>query len=243
MQSSATPPVCLASLVQCQPFVSTPMDQSATRSPSERATADERQFGLLRGVMAEALKRQATQLATRWESQARSVALLQQPSTVPPLPHDSASEAAVGLVEALVNALAVDDEESEEAISSGFRFGSDSFDRGISLHHTMKALDLLSSMTLYAVEAELESRADRSRGTAADGLRLARHLQRRAALIALAATRGYTQAYTEALRQRFRHLRHDLRNPLGTITSVLALMDDESVPLDARVNPSFRAMA
>jgi signal transduction histidine kinase len=50
-------------------------------------------------------------------------------------------------------------------------------------------------------------------------------------------------AYSEALRERFRHLRHDLRNPLGTIKSVLALMDDDSVPLEARVNPSFRAMA
>lgn len=51
------------------------------------------------------------------------------------------------------------------------------------------------------------------------------------------------QAYADTLRDRFRHLRHDLRNPLGTIKSVLALMDDDSVPLEARVNPSFRAMA
>jgi signal transduction histidine kinase len=51
------------------------------------------------------------------------------------------------------------------------------------------------------------------------------------------------QAYADALRDRFRHLRHDLRNPLGTIKSVLALMDDDSVPLEARVNPNFRGMA
>jgi K+-sensing histidine kinase KdpD len=51
------------------------------------------------------------------------------------------------------------------------------------------------------------------------------------------------QAYAETLRERFRHLRHDLRNPLGTIKSVLALMDDDSVPLEARVSPNFRAMA
>jgi signal transduction histidine kinase len=51
------------------------------------------------------------------------------------------------------------------------------------------------------------------------------------------------QAYADTLRDRFRHLRHDLRNPLGTIKSVLALMDDDSVPLEARVNPNFRAMA
>jgi len=223
--------------------VSSPTDPSGTRSMSERASASEHQFRLLRVEVADRLKPHATALAARWESQAKSVALLQQPSDRSAPQHSAASEAAIGLVESLINALTVDDEESEEAISSGFRFGSDSFDRGVSLHHTMKALDLLSSMTLYAVESELDAREDLSRGRASDGLRLARHLQRRAALMTLAATRGYTQAYSEALRQRFRHLRHDLRNPLGTITSVLALMDDESVPLEARVNPSFRAMA
>jgi signal transduction histidine kinase len=48
---------------------------------------------------------------------------------------------------------------------------------------------------------------------------------------------------SDSLRNRFRHLRHDLRNPLGTIKSALALMDDESLPVDARQSPRFRAMA
>ena len=78
---------------------------------------------------------------------------------------------------------------------------------------------------------------------AADGVRLSRRFQRRGTLLSLAATRGYMQAYADALRDRFRHLRHDLRNPLGTIKSVLALMEDDSVPLEARVNPTFRGMA
>jgi hypothetical protein len=34
-----------------------------------------------------------------------------------------------------------------------------------------------------------------------------------------------------------------MRNPLGTIKSVLALMDDESVPIESRANPTFRAIA
>jgi signal transduction histidine kinase len=74
-------------------------------------------------------------------------------------------------------------------------------------------------------------------------VRLARRLHRRGALLALAATHGYMHGYSDALRDRFRHLRHDLRTPLGTIKSVLALMDDESVPVEARADPSFRAMA
>jgi hypothetical protein len=97
-------------------------------------------------------------------------------------------------------------------------------------------------MTLYAVETVIDDLAPQDT-TAAQGIRLARQLQRRAAILSLAATRGYTQAYAEALRERFRHLRHDLRNPLGTIKSVLALMDDESVPPDARADPRFQAMA
>jgi signal transduction histidine kinase len=122
------------------------------------------------------------------------------------------------------------------------RFGVAAFTRGVSLHHVMKALDLAMAMTLFAVESTLRQ-VDDGQGSIADGVRLSRRLQRRGALLSLAATRGYMQAYADALRDRFRHLRHDLRNPLGTIKSVLALMDDDTVPFEARVNPSFRAMA
>ena len=72
---------------------------------------------------------------------------------------------------------------------------------------------------------------------------LARRLQHRATLLSLAVIRAHTQAREELLRDRFRQLRHDLRNPLGTIKSVLALMDDESIPIEARANPNFRDIA
>jgi hypothetical protein len=68
-------------------------------------------------------------------------------------------------------------------------------------------------------------------------------VHRSSALLTLTVVRGYTQSDAESLRERFRHLRHDMRNPLGTIRSVLALMDDESVPIESRANPSFRAIA
>jgi signal transduction histidine kinase len=82
-----------------------------------------------------------------------------------------------------------------------------------------------------------------SGGSVADGVWLAQRLQDRGGLLSLAVIRGYAQAQGDTLRDRFRHLRHDLRNPLGTIKSVLALMDDESVPAEARANANFRAMA
>src|SRR5258705_3029085 len=95
-------------------------------------------------------------------------------------------------------------------------------------------------MMLYAIETSLTERSD---ANAAAGIRLSRRLQRATSLLSLAATKGYTQAMGDVMRDRFRHLRHDLRNPLGTIKSVLAMMDDETMPAEARAHPRFRAMA
>jgi signal transduction histidine kinase len=148
-----------------------------------------------------------------------------------------------GVVEALIADFAGGDNASEDLIGHGMRFGGTAFAHGVSIHHVLKALDLLMAMTLFAIESALGQLEDAPATTAADGIRLSRRLQRRSALLALAATRGYMHAYVETLRDRFRHLRHDLRTPLGTIKSVLALMDDDSVPLEARGDPSFRAMA
>ncbi len=148
-----------------------------------------------------------------------------------------------GLVEALITDVPSDEGTSEHAIGHGIRFGGSAFAQGASIHHVLKVLDLLMAMTLFAMESTLGQLDNGPATTAADGVRLSRRLQRRGALLTLAATRGYMHAYVEALRDHFRHLRHDLRTPLGTIKSVLALMDDESVPLEARADPSFRAMA
>jgi signal transduction histidine kinase len=185
------------------------------------------------------LRDQAADLGDRWTRQARPILMLDETD-------DEASQHPVdakGLVEALIGGLAEGDDAVQDTIGQGMQFGSAAFDRGVSLHQVLKALDLLMAMALFAVESTLDRSAGLPETSAADGVRLSRRLQRRGALLSLAATRGYMQAYADALRDRFRHLRHDLRNPLGTIKSVLALMDDESVPLEARVNPNFRGMA
>lgn len=184
------------------------------------------------------LRPRAEDLAERWTAQAGAVLLLDRMDGGNPEPVFDAE----GLVDALIGDFGSGEGIPEGAIGHGLRFGANAFARGVSLHHVMKALDLLAAMTLYALESALE-RSGAPSASAADGVRLARRLQRRGALLSLAATRGYMQAYADTLRDRFRHLRHDLRNPLGTIKSVLALMDDESLPLEARVNPNFRAMA
>lgn len=211
-------------------------DASLPSGAPGRSSTDERSYAAFRAHIGEALRGQTRELADRWEEQARAVALLDRSAS-----GDPEGLGATGLVDALVAALATDADVAEEAVARGLAFGSGAFARQASLHHTMKALDLLLAMTMYACQTAAADLAQP--GGAGHGLRLARQLQERAALLSLAATRGYTQAYADALRERFRHLRHDLRNPLGTIKNVLSLLDDDSVPLDARTNPSFRAMA
>ena len=171
-------------------------------------------------------------------TQAREVLLLDLP---PETDLEPVMEAK-GLVDALIGSAVAGEEIQGSGIAPGLRFGSNVFTHGVTLHCAMKALDLLAALTFRALESALDGSSSPA-GSAADGVRFAQQLHHRVALLSLAVTRGYMQAYADALRDRFRHLRHDLRNPLGTIKSVLALMDDDSVPLEARVNPNFRAMA
>lgn len=185
------------------------------------------------------LREQAAALADRWTGQARVILLLDAAGSTESQQTADTKE----LVEALIGGLADGDGLVQDTIGNGMQFGSAAFDRGVSLHHVLKALDLLMAMTLFAAESTVDQVVDLTETSAGDGIRLSRRLQRRGALLSLAAARGYMQAYADALRDRFRHLRHDLRNPLGTIKSVLALMDDDSVPLEARANPNFRGMA
>jgi signal transduction histidine kinase len=228
----------MASLVHRRRLVTLPSDSPRSADRVEPRTPDVPPGDALHDLVLTLLQPRAADLAERWTAQARAVLLLDRTDGW----HSELMVDAEGLVDALIGGSSGGEGIPERAIGQGLRFGSDAFARGVSLHHVMKSLDLLASMTLYVMESALE-RPDISPASAADGIRLARRLQRRSALLSLAATRGYMQAYADTLRDRFRHLRHDLRNPLGTIKSVLSLMDDDSVPLEARVNPNFRAMA
>jgi signal transduction histidine kinase len=213
------------------------------RSGDEPRRGDEaRTTETLQTALFAALNAQAADIAARWRIQSRKILLLDAPRTDDGVGPSPDANVAQGLVNALVAAFAVGDEESEAAVAAGLQFGVEAFARGASLHHTAKAVDLLLAMVMYAMERAAAS-DEAVRGRVTDGIWLARRLQGRAGLLSLAVIRGYTQAQGDTLRDRFRHLRHDLRNPLGTIKSVLALMDDESVPLEARANANFRAMA
>ena len=228
----------MASLVHGRAGVTLSSDASLSTNRVERPTPDVLPVDVLEGAILSVLRQGADDLGARWAIQARSVLLLDQTDDQEP---EQVTDAE-GLVNALLGDASAGESVPEHSIGLGLRFGASAFARGVSLHHVMKGLDLLTAMTLYAMESAI-GQVEVPTVNAADGIRLSRRLQSRAALLSLAATQGYMQAYAETIREGFRHLRHDLRNPLGTIKSVLALMDDESVPLEARVNPSFRAMA
>lgn len=189
------------------------------------------------------LSARAADLAARWRDQSRKILLLDLPPGDDRAGYVADTDVALGLVNALLATLAIGDEESEAtAVAVGLQFGMEAFTRGASLHHTVRAVDLLVAMIMHAME-KAAPHDEQSGGSVARGIWLARRLHDRAGLLSLAVIRGHTQAQGDTLRDRFRHLRHDLRNPLGTIKSVLALMDDESVPAEARANANFRAMA
>jgi signal transduction histidine kinase len=204
-------------------------DQSSSEAPA---------FTSLRMRVAESLRANAREIAQRWEARARSVALRDATESGV----SGHLSAAVGLVESLASVLASDGAISDDMVARGLAFGAEAFKGGSSLHHTVKALNLLTAMTLYAVESVVEDHTVSSL-TAVDGVRLSRRFQQGSALLGLAVAKGFTHALEDAMRERFRHLRHDLRNPLGTIKSVLALMDDETISPEERSNPRFHAMA
>jgi signal transduction histidine kinase len=215
--------------------VSTEFHAASAQLPDRGAPATPT-LTALRARVATMLREQAPEIAERWETQSRTVALRQPRSEE----RATSTSPAVALITAFAATLSAEGGPSEDLIARGFAFGVDALEVGGSLHHTLKGLDLLLAMVLYAVESIV---GEESGGTVADGIRMSRRLQQASSLLTLAAAKGYTEAMRDTMHDRLRHLRHDLRNPLGTIKSVLAMMDDETMPAEERTHPRFRAMA
>jgi signal transduction histidine kinase len=129
---------------------------------------------------------------------------------------------------------------TDAAARAGHAMGTEAHEHSASLQGMLKELDALTDALLeVAAEAAAAYAGD---AAAREALELARRLTDAASLVRLAATRGYTESVEGELRGRYRAIRHDLRNPLGTIKSAVALLTDESVPLETRLSPRVRAM-
>ncbi len=177
----------------------------------------------------------APALAARWRTDSVRVAP-GAPTLEAETPH---SAEIVRALDALARGIAGDSCWQDDLIRAGWALGAEEYRLGASLHAVVKQIDLLEAMTLYAVETAAS--ADDT-ATAADGIALVRRLQRARSLLSIATVKGFTEGYFDEVRARYRLLRHDLRNPLGTIRTAVSLMEDETIPAEMRANPRFRAM-
>jgi signal transduction histidine kinase len=204
--------------------------------PTRPLAADTPAFAALRSRVATALQSQADGIAARWEAESR-VASLHEPSG---RRRAGALSLSPALVASLAAVLSPDGPTPDSLVALGLAVGSDAFELGGSLHDALGDVDLLTGMMLHVVETSVANETDAS---AADGVRVSRQLQQASSRLTLAVAKGFTQAMAVGMRDRFRQLRHDLRNPLGTIRSVLAIIDDETISVEEREHPRFRAMA
>lgn len=207
-------------------------------------------------LVAEALRRDAKALGNRWEQQARAVApRLHDPTGADALAlaaedaqraadPDAAPSRGERLVLAVADALTDGVGAQQALVRAGWELGASSHGGEQSLHYLLKELNLLSAMVLYACERALgeEEAALALQAPAAEGMLVARRIQRAVSLLTLAASKGFTHDYLTGMRDHYRTLRHDLRNPLGTIRSAITLMEDEAVAPEMRNDPRFRAM-
>ncbi len=129
-----------------------------------------------------------------------------------------------------------------EVMRLGWSAGRAAFAAGLSVQHVVRDADLLLAVVLADVERALDDAPAAEGATAAEAFTVARRLHRATGRYGQAAVSGFVHALLAELRERYRLLRHDLRNPLGTIRSALSLMEDESVPAETRHGPGIRAM-
>jgi signal transduction histidine kinase len=184
--------------------------------------------------LADALAAQCPELAERWRERARTVS----PRTAEPTDARDALRR-TRLCAAVVVSLRGSARARHEVLRAGWELGDAAWSAGASLHHVLRDVDLLSSILLYAAEQAAVEYPDVGAGA---GLAVARQLAAGMSVLVVAASRGYMHAHLVDERRRYRALRHDLRNPLGSIKGAVSLMEDQSVTPELRNDPRFRAM-
>lgn len=200
--------------------------------------------------LAAELLAQSPTLAARWTE--RSTAAAPRPLGGPGPAADAES-----VVRALVASLGKDARWPGEVMRLGWEGGTAAHHAGLAPHHVLTDAELLVAVVLAAAEQAVRQAAvgggngkgaagagvgPLAAATAADGIAAARQIQRAGALYSHAAAASFLHAIVSALRAHYRVLRHDLRNPVGTIRGALSLMEDETVPLESRMGPKVRAM-
>jgi hypothetical protein len=189
----------------------------------------------------EVLIDQSTELAAEWRERAQLAAVCTRKET----DHNAASsldggDGASHLVQALLASSAHNVPAPEPLAGIGLAIGNEAHRHTLPLHLMLRDLDLLSTLLLRA--AESVAAGHEIHGTARDGLIVGRRITDVISRLRLTAIIGYTQAISDELRERYRAIRHDLRNPLGTIKSAVALLTDETMPSEMRENRRVQAL-
>jgi signal transduction histidine kinase len=193
--------------------------------------------------VAAVLEGDADGLAQRWQARAEAVtptAPTTEEQELSGLGPPRSKEAVRAIVSAIINAPSW----RASVARWGWSFGASSHAAGHSLHVASRHAALLGELLLHAAEvASMEGDRSSLEPAGADaGIAVARRLHRAIALLASSAAQGFTHAHLERLQERYRLARHDLRNPLSTIKNAIALMEDESVPVEVRANPRYRGI-
>lgn len=188
--------------------------------------------------VAAGLRSDAAELTARWKAQARSHAPRIGEGTGASDESELEASDAQTIVDVLADAVVGGASWQTDLMRRSWNLGSIAHHAGVTLHYMLKEVDLLIAMVLYAGERALEG----LEGSPIEGMQVARRLHEAGSLLRLTAAKGFTHSYLGALRDRYQTLRHDLRNPLGTIKSAISMMDDQSVPAELRSDPRFRVM-
>ena len=186
--------------------------------------------------IAASLRRDAAELIDRWR--ARVVAIQGATGARQDRETDHEPGAGPALVEGLATALVGDARGMVGLARAGWHLGSSRHRDGADLFQVLRELQLLEAVVLYAAERAAET----LEGVAAQGLHVARGIQRGTGLLSRAATKGFTHAWLGEQRRRASTLRHDIRNPLGTIRNAVAFLEDETIPSHLRDLERFQRM-
>ncbi len=194
----------------------------------------EQPFG---AFMFETLARRDVELAQTWAERAELGAV---DASEPSDNNRSPVYSAKGVVRAVLTAARDGGQPSDVMSSTGRAVGLEAHRRGVSLQQMLEEVDVLQEVLLRA--AERTAVATSSDRIEREALAVARWISSAVSAIRLAAVEEYAHAMAGELRERYRVIRHDLRNPLGTIRSAVALLADESIPPEMRETAQIRAM-
>lgn len=194
----------------------------------------------LASYLSDFFARDAVDLGAHWQARARSAVPLAADQ-----PDLAGTALAARLVAAIAAALPEDGVWQDDVMRAGWELGAVAQAGGYTADALLTELELLMAILLYAAERHVDA-LDVPRDVATtppvETFAVIRRMHEAVSLLTLAATRGHTQRQQEDVRSHFRSLRHDLRNPIGTIQSAAALMQDESLPAEQRSSARYADM-